>query len=258
MRIGRFLFLALVAASFVACNDDDDSGKTATEKALITKLYSYSAEEPEQSVSEETLTYDSQGRLTKWNQKNTANSELLIERTATYTYGEGTVSVTLASTLGADTYEVQLDKEGRASRVERNGDVITMTYDEEGHLVRMENAQGTWEKYVWENGNLTEWHSGDKTGEQNAGTYVYDESLKNWGNFDLKNDIRWYRELLLAGLLGEQSKNLIKTEEGSMVTEEGSMVSDYTYELDAKGRAVKMTSSNEEAGTSITEITYAD
>ena len=54
MRIGRFLFLALVAASFVACNDDDDSGKTATEKALITKLYSYSAEEPEQSVSEET------------------------------------------------------------------------------------------------------------------------------------------------------------------------------------------------------------
>ena len=67
----------------------------------------------------------------------------------------------------------------------------------------------------------------------------------------MKNDIRWYRELLLAGLLGEQSKNLIKTEEGSMV-------SDYTYELDAKGRAVKMTVSNEETGTSITEITYAD
>ena len=121
MRIGRFLFLALVAASFVACNDDDDSGKTATEKALITKLYSYSAEEPEQSVSEETLTYDSQGRLTKWNQKNTANGELLIERTATYTYGDGIVSVKLVSTLDADTYEVQLDKEGRASRVERNG-----------------------------------------------------------------------------------------------------------------------------------------
>lgn len=252
MRIGRFLFLALVAASFVACNDDDDSGKTAMEKALITKLYSYYAEEPEQSVSEETLTYDGQGRLTKWNQKNTANGELLIERTATYTYGDGTVSVTLVSTLDADTYEVQLDKEGRASRAERNGDVITMKYDEEGHLVRMESTQnGTWEEYVWENGNLTEWHSGDKTGELNAGTYVYDESLKNWGNFDLKNDIRWYRELLLAGLLGEQSKNLIKTEEGSMV-------SDYTYELDAKGRAVKMTVSNEETGTSITEITYAD
>lgn len=244
--------MALVAASFVACNDDDDSGKTATEKALITKLYSYNAEEPEQSVSEETLTYDSQGRLTKWNQKNTANGELLIERTATYTYGDGTVSVTLVSTLDADTYEVQLDKEGRASRVERNGDVITMKYDEEGHLVRMESTQnGTWEEYVWENGNLTEWHSGDKTGESNVWTYVYDESLKNWGNFDLKNDISWYRELLLAGLLGEQSKNLIKTEEGSMV-------SDYIYELDAKGRAVKMTTSNEEAGTSITEITYAD
>ena len=252
MRIGRFLFLALVAASFVACNDDDDSGKTATEKALITKLYSYSAEEPEQSVSEETLTYDSQGRLTKWNQKNTANGELLIERTATYTYGDGIVSVKLVSTLDADTYEVQLDKEGRASRVERNGDVITMKYDEEGHLVRMESTQnGTWEEYVWENGNLTEWRSGGKTGEQNAVTYVYDENLENWGNFDLQNDIRWYRELLLAGLLGEQSKNLIKTEEGSMV-------SDYTYELDAKGRAVKMTTSNEEAGTSITEITYAD
>ena len=126
MRIGKFLFLALVAASFVACNDDDDSGKTATEKALITKLYSYSAEEPEQSVSEETLTYDSQGRLTKWNQKNTANGELLIERTATYTYGDGTVSVAFA---GADTYEVQLDKAGRASRVERDGNVITMTYE---------------------------------------------------------------------------------------------------------------------------------
>ena len=36
------------------------------------------------------------------------------------------------------------------------------------------------------------------------------------------------------------------------------MVSYYTYELDAKGRAVKMTVSNEETGTSITEITYAD
>ena len=123
--------MALVAASFVACNDDDDSGKTATEKALIKRLYSYNAEEPEQSVSEETLTYDSQGRLTKWNQKNTANGELLIERTATYTYGDGTVSVAFA---GADTYEVQLDKAGRASRVERNGNVITMTYDEEGHV----------------------------------------------------------------------------------------------------------------------------
>ena len=240
--------MALVAASFVACNDDDDSGKTATEKALIKRLYSYYAEEPEQSVSEETLTHDSQGRLTKWNKKNTANGELLMETTVTYTYGDGTVSVAFA---GADTYEVQLDKAGRASRVERNGDVITMTY-EEGHLVRMESTQnGTWEEYVWENGNLTEWHSGDKTGESNVWTYVYDESLKNWGNFDLKNDIRWYRELLLAGLLGEQSKNLIKTEEGSMV-------SDYTYELDAKGRAVKMTVSNEETGTSITEITYAD
>ena len=247
MRIGRFLFLALVAASFVACNDDDDSGKTATEKALITKLYSYSAEEPEQSVSEERLTYDSQGRLTKWNQKNTANGEV-YERTVTYTYGDGTVSVAFA---GADTYEVQLDKEGRASRVERNGDVITMKYDEEGYLVRMESTQGNWEEYVWENGNLTEWHSGDKTGESNVWTYVYDENLKNWGNFDLQNVTHWFQELLRAGLLGERSKNLMKTEEGSMVY-------DYTYELDAKGRAVKMTSSNEEAGTSITEITYAD
>ena len=242
--------MALVAASFVACNDDDDSGKTATEKALITKLYSYRAEEPEQSVSEETLTYDGQGRLTKWNQKNTANGEV-SERTVTYTYGDGVVNVAFSGTLGTDTYEVQLDKEGRASRVERNGDIITMSYDKEGHLVRMESTQGNWEEYVWENGNLTEWHSGGKTGESNVWTYVYDENLENWGNFDLQNDSRWYRELLLAGLLGEQSKNLMKTEEGSMV-------SDYTYELDAKGRAVKMTVSNEETGTSITEITYAD
>ena len=232
-------------------------------ESLITGLYGYYEQSPDGETTKVELKYDGEGRLVEWNEVNTDYDGTVYEDRITYEYGDGVVDVVYHNDEGY-TMRAYLDENGRAERMEEWGGkyVTELEYDAEGHLVRMEDVtNGDWEEYVWENGNLTEYHYGDESGEEEVWTYTYYEDLENRGNFDLLFDSRpgWCGELMIAGLLGVQSKNLVKTERGSSEWAYKDE-KDYEYETDGAGRVVKMVVLNAGVETDenpmIMEVTY--
>ena len=232
-------------------------------ESLITGLYGYYEQSPDGETTKVELKYDGEGRLVEWNEVNTDYDGTVYEDRITYEYGDGVVDVVFHNDEGY-TMRAYLDENGRAERMEEWGGkyVTELEYDAEGYLVRMEDVtNGDWEEYVWENGNLTEYHYGDESGEEEVWTYTYYEELENRGNFDLLFDSRpgWCGELMIAGLLGVQSKNLVKTERGSSEWAYKDE-KDYEYETDGAGRVVKMVVLNAGVETDenpmIMEVTY--
>ncbi len=218
-------------------------------KSLITELKAYYEQSPDEG-SVATLAYDEERRLVELNERSTEGGSVYEDR-MTFEYGDGEVEVVFYNDEGY-TMKAFLNEEGRAYRVEEWGGkyVTELEYDAEGHLVRMENVtNGNWEEYVWEDGNMTEYHYGDENGEESVWTYTYYEDLENLGNFDFLFGTRvgWCGELMVAGLTGVQSRNLVKTEDEC----------DYTYETDDAGRAVKAVRLDKEDGSRlIMEIGY--
>ena len=222
-------------------NDPVVPDEPAPKPYLITGLKAYYEQSPDEG-SVATLAYDEEGRLVEWNERSTEGGSVYEDR-MTFEYGDREVEVVFHNDEGY-TMKAFLDEAGCAYRVEEwGGKYLTgLYYDSEGHIVRMgDKTSGDWEEYVWENGNMTEYSYENEYGEREVWTYTYYEDLENRGNFDLLFDSRpgWCGELVVAGLIGVQSKNLVKTVRGSSEWADKEEY-DFSYETDSEGRVVKM------------------
>lgn len=211
-------------------------------KKLISELYFYFPQNPDQEWQRCELTYDDRNRLIRW--RNAVNeilgggSTVTLTETITYEYGEGLVRITSDDKEDGTSFTVYLNGAGYAERAEKTNAqdgktrITRYAYDAENRLIRTEQDDER-EDYIWQNGNLVEIRYGSES-ETNSTWFTYTEH-ENRESLDIIPDrVAWDEELVMAGLLGIQSRNLVRTQKG----DEQSYGKDdltFSYEFDTDG-----------------------
>ena len=158
------MFGLLVSATFTACGRDDDDnaggGKGGFTKRIVKMVETGGNWEGEMSIS-----YDAQGRVTRFLSIETGNHPTTSEKTYQYS-GEQIISKEVEESQNSTsivTYTYTLANGLIVKEVEeQNGRKITTTYsyDDNGYLASLSiwgnNTQSSTKNFVWENGNLTQ------------------------------------------------------------------------------------------------------
>lgn len=217
-----------------------EEGETSV-AGLISEMFYYFPQNVDVENQRIELTYDKQGRLKTWKEKNTDYDGSVYIETLTYEYGDNVVYISsdrdedyfITAYLNDVGYVVRAE-EGRPGNIQ---EVTTYAYDSENHLIRAEQKY-EWEEYIWTDGNLVEIRYGNSQGESDIAVYTYYDNLVNKENFDFSERTSWLEELVYAGLTGVQSRNLVHTEIGNSESawkDNGS----WKYETDADGYVTK-------------------
>lgn len=183
--------------------------------------------------------YDSEGRLTRWEQTGAGTTYLV-----TIQYGSGTVTWTESFTDSSGTQSgttiYTLNGQGLAAS-DNSGN--TYTYNADGNQTMTSGSSGSF-TYTWVGGNNTVETAADSSGTvQGTTTKTYLTDKVDYRDYGL-------------GFMGKPSKNLISS---SASTWGGSTQNaTYTYEYDSKGRVSKETMTYSGSTPSVTTYTYED
>ena len=243
----------LCAAVFSSCKGDDKKDQPtpppAEEKSLIASLTVMAEDLTDASKSEVTTqyTYDKEGRVSSMAVSMKTNDGTHNE-TLPITYGNGTISVPVSS----EPLVLKTNASGYITGQKTSGDesFFSASYDSEGHLLSLKRDEQGLYTFKWKGDQISERQLtiGESQGMTSHTTFTYGKVKDPAGLMVLY--IPELTDMPIPGAWFGKAPAYLPSKRVSTLEVSGSslhveMTTTYDYTLDAKGRAVKIVTTDD-------------
>ena len=243
----------LCAAVFSSCKGDDKKDQPtpppAEEKSLIASLTVMAEDLTDASKSEVTTqyTYDKEGRVSSMAVSMKTNDGTHSE-TLPITYGNGTISVPVSS----EPLVLKTNASGYITGQKTSGDesFFSASYDSEGHLLSLKRDEQGLYTFKWKGDQISERQLtiGESQGMTSHTTFTYGKVKDPAGLMVLY--IPELTDMPIPGAWFGKAPAYLPSKRVSTLEVSGSslhveMTTTYDYTLDAKGRPVKIVTTDD-------------